>query len=85
MDGKQRLAALLLSLEMAFEEDPKNKNAIIPIPLPRKDLAGEIGVTPETVSRYLAEFKDKKFIRITDGTIEVINRSALLRLSKVND
>jgi CRP-like cAMP-binding protein len=83
MGGKQRLAALLIGLEMAFDENKNYENSLVR--LPRKDMAAAIGITPETVSRYLAEFKKKKFIRATDGTIEILNRSALLRFSKVND
>lgn len=82
-DAKQRLAALLLSLEMAFDEDHDYEDSHIH--LPKKDLAAAIAVTPETVSRHLSEFRKKRIIRVSAKQIEILNRSALLRLSKVRD
>ena len=83
MDGKQRFAALLLSLEMAFDEDGDYENSLIR--LQKKDMAAAIGVAPETVSRYISEFRKKRLIQTSGDAIEVLNRVALLRLSKVND
>ncbi len=82
-DGKQRLAALLLSLELAYDEDPTYDHSFIR--LPKKDIASAIAITPETMSRYLAEFKNKGYIRLTGEGIEVTNKSALLYLSNVKD
>ena len=59
-DARQRLAALLLLLEMAYDEDSGCENSHIH--MPKKDIAGAISVTQETVSRYLAEFKKKDFL-----------------------
>ncbi len=79
--AKQRLAALLLSLELAYDEDERYQNALIR--LSRKDIAAIIAVAPETISRYLAEFKAKGFITLKGPDIEIENREGLLRLSRV--
>lgn len=82
-DVKQRLAAFLLSLELAYDLDPDTDNSRIL--LPKKDIAAAVAATPETISRYLAEFKKSGWIKLHSNGIEVIHRNELLQLSKVRD
>ena len=63
MKVKQRLAVLLLSLEMASDEDHKYDGSEIHVP--RKDIASAIGTTPESVSRILTELKEEKILIVT--------------------
>ena len=81
-NGKQRLAALLLSYDAVLGE---NSGIDLINLIPRKDIARSIGVTPETLSRYLLELKTKNLIKESDGVIEIISRESLLRLSHVDD
>jgi CRP-like cAMP-binding protein len=81
--SRQRLAALLLSLEMAFDENSQYPNANIRIP--KKDIAAAVGVTPETISRNLAEFRKKGYVKTGDDGIEITDRKALFQLSMLND
>jgi CRP-like cAMP-binding protein len=81
--SRQRLAALLLSLELAFDENSQYDDSNIR--QPKKDLAAAVGVTPETISRNLAEFKEKGYLETGDDGIEITDQNALFRLSMLND
>ena len=71
-----KLAAVLIDLYKAYEEDGK---AVIPIP--REDLAAMAGTAKETIIRSLSEFKDEGLVSITgtDITIENIRNLVDLR------
>lgn len=81
--SRQRLAALLLSLEIAYEENSEYINANVR--LAKKDIAAAVGVTPETISRNLAEFREKGYVNTGDDGIELLNKKALFHLSMLND
>ena len=80
LSGKQRLALFLLGLEYVHDTPPVK--ASLHIYLLKKDIASLIGITPETVSRYLADFEKKHYIKLHDKSIEIVNRKALLTMGK---
>lgn len=79
LNGRQKLALFLLGLEHVHDKSPEGK---IHIYLLKKDIASLIGITPETVSRYLSDLDKKNYIRLHEKSIEILNRKALITLSR---
>ena len=82
-DAKQRLAMLLLGLEMASEAASGHEGS--DIYLPKKEIAATIAVAPETVSRHLSEFEKVGYIKKLSNSIRILDRIQLLNLSEVRD
>lgn len=82
LDARQRLATLLLSLEYALSEKGGHSGIIHIL---KKDIASMIGITAETLSRYLSEFEKKNLLSLEDKGIQLKNRSELIKLSSVRD
>ncbi len=77
MDAERRLAKILL-LYFARIADVGTHH----LPIAKKDLAGMIGVAPETVSRKLASLEAQGIISLEGKKgIHIINPSALKRIS----
>ena len=74
--AKQRVAQLILVLNNLFAD--KNDAFIM---LSGEDMAAMIGITVETVSRMIAEFKRKKIIYKTKDKLYMCNVSALQELT----
>lgn len=51
--------------------------AVFQLPVAKKVLAGQLGVTSETLSRTLARFRDEKIIRVVRSTIFVLDGARL--------
>lgn len=81
--GKQRLATLLASLKLSYQDDPAFKNDHIR--LQKKEIAKAIGVTPESISRFLAEFKNEGIIETVEGNIKITDNKALLKIANIYD
>jgi CRP/FNR family transcriptional regulator, dissimilatory nitrate respiration regulator len=69
----QQAAASVGGMERAFE-----------LPVSKKVLAGQLGVTSETLSRTLARFRNEKAIEVDGPRIRILNVSGL-RLHKDGD
>ncbi|MBI5020750.1 MAG: Crp/Fnr family transcriptional regulator [Ignavibacteriales bacterium] len=76
---RQRVARLLLFLIEDNEESRRNR-LIIPNSLSREEMAQMIGTTPESLSRTLHLFTDKKLIVRTRSEIRIIDLEALRSL-----
>ena len=50
-----------------------NKPAVVQLDRTKRVLAAEMGATSETLSRTLAKFRDRKFLRVKGNTITVTN------------
>jgi CRP-like cAMP-binding protein len=72
----QRVARLLLFLIEDNEESRRNQ-LVIPNSLSRGEMAQMIGTTPESFSRTLHSFADKKLIETTRSEIRIISLDAL--------
>jgi CRP/FNR family transcriptional regulator len=71
-DAEHRIAEYLLELA---EQAP---DAPITLPVPKKDVASYLGLTPETLSRKLAQFEDAGWIRLHQSRrIDVLDPAAL--------
>lgn len=74
-DTEKRIAMYLTELAEGKEE------ATITLPMAKKDIASYLGTTPETVSRKLAEFQERKWIdQIGQRTIRILDGRALAEL-----
>ncbi len=51
--------------------------AVFQLPVAKKVLAGQLGVTSETLSRTFARFRDEKIIRVVRSTIFVLDGARL--------
>lgn len=67
-DTNSRIVSLLLYLVRSFGKTTDNK-AVIKINLTHQDVASWIGVSRESVSRFLSELKRKKIIKSTHGSL----------------
>lgn len=83
LDARQRLATLLLSLAYVCSEKSKNDQTLINVL--KKDIASMVGITPETLSRYLSEFEKNDYLILHEKGIELKDKNSLLRMSKVRD
>jgi len=77
--GRERVALSLLILEEKYK-----MNGISPvmITLSRSDLASFAGISFETLSRIITQFKEELFIHIDGRKITLANKSALNLLAK---
>jgi len=75
--AKQRVAQLLLVLDKFFADH--NDEFIL---LSREDMAAMLGITIETVSRMIAEFKRQKILYKTDGKPYICNTVELLKIAQ---
>ena len=60
-NARERLASFLLALGRKSEEDPA-PDGYLSIPMTRADIADYLGLTIETISRVLAQFKEERLI-----------------------
>lgn len=77
MKGRQiecRLADWLLQLSPAAAAGCPT---VLKLPIPKKTLAGQLGVTSETLSRTFARFRREELIEVKGSTIRVLNHAAL--------
>ena len=74
----ERLATLFIDLVDRRERAGEQPTAEIDLPMSRSDIADDLGLTKETVSRVLAQFKRKRLIRlVTLNRIEILDRAGL--------
>jgi CRP/FNR family transcriptional regulator len=71
-----RIAYILL-----YFSDRVYKNTVFDLPISRKEIAELIAMTTENVIRILSEFKKDGIITIEGKTINIIDKSRLLRIS----
>jgi len=83
-DVHQRVARLLLFLIEDNEESRRNR-FIIPNSLSRIEMAQMIGTTPESFSRALRVFADRKVIEFTRTDIRILNPGGLRSLIHSTD
>ncbi len=77
---RERLAETLLFLQTTFKTD-EQADEVIPITLPREDIANIVGTATETVIRLLSEFKSDKLIELEGKKIRILNKTSLEKIS----
>lgn len=81
LSNRDRLCALLLRLVRSGLDDVvvprRNGGVAVTLPMSRLDLAGMLGVQPETLSRLIARLRAEGLVRLDGRVIEVPSTSRL--------
>jgi CRP/FNR family transcriptional regulator, anaerobic regulatory protein len=72
--AEERVAWLLLFLRLAAEADGSET---FPVWLSRREIAEFLGLTPETVSRFTAEFRRQGLIETQRGLLQILDSPGL--------
>lgn len=75
-DAEHRLAEWLLRRCL-----PSGEELLVPLSERKRDVAAQLGITPETFSRSLKALSSKKLIEVQGYTIKVLDLAALRALS----
>jgi CRP/FNR family transcriptional regulator len=79
----ERLASFFLSLLERQELVVGEKQAEFDLPMNRLDIADYLGLTKETVSRMLAELRNRKLIRLaSQDRVEILDRAGLREMAQ---
>ena len=76
LKARERLARFLVDLGRRWLERGYSSRAFL-LPMSRRDIAEHLGLTPETVSRLLAEFRDRGWITHRRRSVEILDENAL--------
>jgi len=83
--ASERIAAFLMTLSHRWRDSDDGPN-ILHIPMPRSDIADHLGLTIETVSRILTQFKKRGYIEFRGPkTVILQNIAALTYLAGLED
>ena len=79
-NSRERVAAFLLEMNGRVTGP-----SVVALPMSRRDIADYLGITLETVSRALSDFKQKGYLRFVDTTqrqIVVLNADGLTEIDQ---
>ena len=79
-NSRERVAAFLLEMNGRVTGP-----SVVTLPMSRRDIADYLGITLETVSRALSDFKQKGYLRFVDATqrqIVVVNANGLTEIDQ---
>ena len=79
-NSRERVAAFLLEMNGRVTGP-----SVVTLPMSRRDIADYLGITLETVSRALSDFKQKGYLRFVDATqrqIVVVNADGLTEIDQ---
>jgi CRP-like cAMP-binding protein len=79
-DAPARWAAWLLARMQPLAEAPGR--GIVQLPLRKRDIASQLAITPETLSRLMRSFTAQGVIAVAGYTVHVHDRCALARLAE---
>jgi CRP/FNR family transcriptional regulator len=83
--ASERIAAFLIILAQRWREPDDDPN-VVHIPMPRSDIADHLGLTIETVSRVLTQFKNRGYIELRGPKTAILkNTAALTYLAGIED
>lgn len=78
-DAPARWAAWLLARFQPQPEAPGR--GVVQLPLRKRDIASQLAITPETLSRLMRSFSAQGVIAVAGYTVHVLDRAALARLA----
>ncbi|WP_166036809.1 helix-turn-helix domain-containing protein [Sphingosinicella sp. YJ22] len=79
----ERVASFFLNLLQRGERVSGRTETRFNLPMSRLDMADYLGLTKETVSRMLAELRDRRLIRLeTQSRVEVLDRAGLADMAE---
>ena len=78
-DAPERWAAWLLARCQPVPED--EQRGVVQLPLRKRDIASQLAITPETLSRLMRSFSAQGVIAVAGYTVHVMDRTALARLA----
>ncbi|KTD55707.1 transcriptional regulator, crp family [Legionella santicrucis] len=81
--AEQRLAAFLIDL--SFRLQPSEMQTKFLLPMSRQDIGNYLGLTAETISRLLSQFKENKIIAIDHKNIQFLQPEKLKLIAGMND
>ena len=76
-DAPARLAAWLMSL--CRPAGPEASHGVVALPMRKRDIASQLAITPETLSRLMRNLADQGVIRVDGYTVHVLDIPALAR------
>lgn len=76
-DAPARLAAWLMSL--CRPAGPEASHGAVALPMRKRDIASQLAITPETLSRLMRSLADQGVIRVDGYTVHVLDIPALAR------
>jgi CRP/FNR family cyclic AMP-dependent transcriptional regulator len=82
LDITSRLAKKILDLGDTFGIR-EGGQVRIGVKITQKDLASMIGATRESINKQLKALRDQGLVRISGGTIEILNRERLVRKARI--
>src|SRR5512140_74450 len=82
LDITSRLAKKILDLGDAFGVREGGR-VLIGVKITQKDLASMIGATRESINKQLKALRDQGLVRISGGTIEILNRERLAQKARL--
>lgn len=82
LDITSRLAKKILDLGDAFGIREGGQVRIV-VKVTQKELASMIGATRESVNKQLKALRDQGLVRMSGGTIEILNRERLVRKARI--
>lgn len=79
----ERLASFLLILAQRTERATGKPTKMVELPMNRADIADYLGLTKETVSRSLSQFRADRLVRLQAlDRVQILDRQALERLAE---
>lgn len=77
-NAAERLASFFVTLAKRYERGSDRTADHVHLPMSRLDIADYLGLTKETVSRMIAQLRDRKLIRLaSQDNIELLDRDGL--------
>jgi CRP/FNR family transcriptional regulator, anaerobic regulatory protein len=73
---RERLGRFFVDLGQRWRERGYSASAYL-LPMTRREISEHLGLTPETVSRVLAEFQSRGWIRHRLRSVEILDEAAL--------
>jgi CRP/FNR family cyclic AMP-dependent transcriptional regulator len=82
MQTQARCAACLVSLAQQHGREVGEEGVVIDLKITQRDLGNYLGLTRETVSRTLSEFKDSGLVETKGNTIVLLDLEALQEIAE---